>query len=92
MLILEMKIKIAGLPFYKGSPAISRDPWLSVPAFRQVWLFRMLAKTKLILFNYMAKPDIKTRQQRSTCTDISTSVLETVWAQRFGILTARKAA
>ena len=50
----------------------------------------MLVKTKLILFNYMAKPDIKTRQQRGTYTDISTTVLETVWAQRFGILTARK--
>jgi len=34
--------KIAELPLFQGSPAISVDPLLSVPVLRQVWLCLIL--------------------------------------------------
>jgi hypothetical protein len=30
---------------FHGNPAVLKDPWLSVPALRQVWLFHKTEKT-----------------------------------------------
>jgi hypothetical protein len=46
--------KKAELPYKIGNPAVLQDPWLSVPALRQLWLY-------LKLFYHFLKMKVKNK-------------------------------